>query len=390
MLKSLAVLAAAVMLFSPVSASALGTEQADGYARGIVTFEKNKNGIPEKDSLLSGRIAEDAGYDSSDWLAIAAVRSGLEDDTAEYRAAWKKRIEDDYSGEVSLDRLNATDWHRAVLMGLCLGADPKNISGIDLLGGGIYLRGENRSLDRQGLNAWIWGLIAADSCDWKLPDDAKPDRTDMVYAIINAQNTDGGFSLSSGDGRSDIDITAMALQALAPYRCCDETEETVGRAVEYLAEEYGIADNCESIAQVVCALCCLDIDPDKDDRFAGLTDELIAYANDDGGFAHIKGEGSSELASSQALIALCSLQRLRTGERAVYDMNEGSPEKPEKTTLEEMAAAKGRNTSVPVQENNGGMKESKVTFAVCAAIAVFGIAAASGGIYMRRRKETDK
>ena len=390
MLKRLAALsAAAVMLLVPVSASALETGQAEGYARGIIIFEKNKNGIPEKDSLLSGSIAEDAGFDSSDWLAIGAVRAGLEDDTAEYRAAWEKRIQEDYSDEESIGKIVPTDWHRAVLTGLCLGADPADVSGVDLLGCGTYLRGENRSLDKQGLNAWIWGLIAVDSCDWKMPEGADPDRKDMIDTIISAQNSDGGYSLTAGDGRSDIDITAMALQALSPYRNCEEAEGTIAAALEYLAENKSSADNCESTAQMICALCCLDIDPDADERFAGLTDAMISFANDDGGFAHKNGEISSELASSQALIALCSLQRLRSGERSVYDMNEGSAVKPQRTTLDAMAAAKNRNTTAPAVKKSSA-KGKKVTASVSAVIAVFGIAAVSGGILMRRRKEKNR
>ena len=387
-----ALLTAAVMMSTPICASALDTKQAEGYARGIVTFEKNKNGIPEGDSLLSGRIAEDAGYDSSDWLAIGAVRSGLETDTGEYFTAWKKRIEDEYSDDAAIDRLNATDWHRAVLTGICLGIDPTDVSEIDLLGRGTYLRGEGRPLDAQGVNGEIWALIAMDSCDWKLPEDAFPNREEIIYSIIDTRNSDGGFSLTAGDGRSDLDITAMALQALAPYRCCEETENSVNMAVELLAERYGDADNCETAAQIICALCCLDIDPDSDERFKGLTDELISYANDDGGFAHQKGGESSELASSQALIALCSIQRLRSGERPVYDMNEGSPEKPVKTTLKEMTSAKNRNTSPPALKNSpdGSANGKNTQLAVSAAIIALFAAGVIGGVIMRKRKEKEK
>ncbi|MBO4867597.1 MAG: terpene cyclase/mutase family protein [Ruminococcus sp.] len=387
-----ALLTAAVMMSTPICASALDTKQAEGYARGIVTYEKQKNGIPEGESLLSGRIAEDAGFDSSDWLAIAAVRSGLETDTGEYYSAWKNRIDSEYSDDGALDRLNATDWHRAVLTGICLGVDPTDVSEVDLLGRGTYLRGEGRPLDAQGLNGEIWALIAMDSCDWKLPEDAKPDRAEIISSIIDTRNSDGGFSLTAGDGRSDIDITAMALQALAPYRCCNETEDTVSGALKYLAESLESADNCESTAQIICALCCLDIDPDEDSRFAGLTDELISYANDDGGFAHLKGGESSELASSQALIALCSIQRLRAGERAVYDMNDGSPEKPVKTSLKEMTAAKNRNTSPPTLSNSpeGYPKGGKMQTVVPAAIISFFVVAVIGGIIMRKRKEKEK
>lgn len=46
--------------------------------------------------------------------------------------------------------------------------------------------------------------------------DARYSRQDMLDAIVSAQLPDGGFSL--GGGAMDVDITAMALQALAPYQ----------------------------------------------------------------------------------------------------------------------------------------------------------------------------
>ena len=50
---------------------------------------------------------------------------------------------------------------------------------------------------------------------YKTPGGAEFDRERILDEIVSSQNTDGGFSLSKGE--SDIDITAMALQAIAPY-----------------------------------------------------------------------------------------------------------------------------------------------------------------------------
>ena len=62
MKKAIALFISAGMLLSPVSASALSAEQAEGYAEGIVSFEKNKNHISDSDSLLSGDIAASLFY----------------------------------------------------------------------------------------------------------------------------------------------------------------------------------------------------------------------------------------------------------------------------------------------------------------------------------------
>ena len=378
-----ALLTAAAMICSPLGASALEVGQAEGYARGIIAYEKQKNGIKPNDSLLSGRIAENAGSESSDWLMMGAVRFGLEEDTSEYYGAWTENM----SGR-DIGGAKATEGCRAVLTALCIGADPSDISDIDLLAECIYYRGENNSIGKQGLNGWIWALIALDSFDWKAPEDAGLTRVDIVNTILAAQNEDGGFSIEPSVGESDPDLTAMAVQALSPYRNCDEVKEVAARAVDYLADVQEDFGSCETAAQTVCALCCMGIDPDEDERFDRLTDTLISYANDDGGFAHEKGGDSSELASAQALIALCSLSRLRNGERAVYDMNEGAPQQSEVGTLAEVAGAKERNTSAP---RGGGVSPSeeksgmKIYITVTAAIVLCAMAA--GGILLKRRKE---
>ena len=317
---------------------------------------------------------------------IGAVRFGFEDSTAEYYNHWKKCIDEKYTYEGGLDRTKATEWHRAALTAVCLGADPTDVSGIDLLTDGVYSRGED--LGRQGLNGWVWALIAIDSCDWKVPESAELSRTDIVRHILESQNGDGGFSIEESAGRSDPDLTAMVLQALAPYRGSEEVSAAAERALDYLAGNRG--NTCETLSQIVCALCCLGKDPDEDSRFEGLTDDLIAYANDDGGFSHEKDSGSSEMASAQALIALCSLERLRNGERGVFDMNSGPPAAPTACTLEEAAAAKEVNLTMP-RENvmpSPIKHESKATkTALVVSILVCSVGAVAAGIILRRRKE---
>ena len=394
MKKAIALFISAGMLLSPVSASALSAEQAEGYAEGIVSFEKNKNHISDSDSLLSGDIAERAGNDNADWLAIGAVRAGLEDRTGEYYTHWKKNINDKYTHDGGLDRDKATEWHRAVLTAQCLGADPANLSGIDLLNDGVYSRGDDKPLGKQGLNGWVWALIAVDSCDWKFPDNAKVTRLDLINTILYSQNADGGFSIAPTDGRSDPDITAMALQALAPYRGCQEAKEVTTAAVDYLALKQSDFDSCETVSQVICALCCLGIDPDEDARFSTLTDELISYANDDGGFAHTKDGLSNEMASAQALIAFCSIERLRSGERQVYDMNAGMAEPVTETVLITAANRKERNTTLPNTDELRPWsvkhydKETKI--AIVAMILAIGVVTVAAGIFLRNRKERSK
>lgn len=100
---------------------------------------------------------------------------------------------------------------------------------------------------------------------------AEFDRERILDEIVSSQNTDGGFSLSKGE--SDIDITAMALQAIAPYYndfSRDDVRKSVDKAVEYLSgkqDSSGTFGSAEADSQVVIALCSLGIDPEADSRF---------------------------------------------------------------------------------------------------------------------------
>ena len=216
---------------------------------------------------------------------------------------------------------------------------------------GTYNRGKTASLGRQGINGWIWGLIALDSRSWEVPKDAYYTRDDIILQILSAQLENGGFALT-GEA-ADPDITAMALQALAPYYNSEkvytlpggEKKITVKKAAEAALEclsglqsaqgdffSWG-TQNSESCSQVIIALCALGIDPLCDERFIknGVTlwDGLMRYRREDGGFIHSfsydsdnpasRPDASNSMAGEQALLALCALIRQKKGMRALYD-----------------------------------------------------------------------
>ncbi len=82
---------------------------------------------------------------------------------------------------------------------------------------------KSASLGKQGINGWIWGLIALDSMRYEIPSDAFYTRDDIIKEILSRQLPSGGFTLSGT--QPDPDITAMALQALAPY--CESEKEYI-------------------------------------------------------------------------------------------------------------------------------------------------------------------
>lgn len=285
----------------------------------------------EAGTLLKGSGLFPAGTSGCDWSAIALALAGSEEYYGAYLDALRNNVEEKYAQNGCLDSRKATEYHRIALTVLTLGGVPtafgKKPDGmeIDLIADGIYNYAGD-SLGGQGLNGWIWALIALDASGAAVPEDARYQREDIISAILAAQEPDGGFGLIPGS--SDIDITAMALQALAPYREAHGAQ--IDAALAYLSEKqsdsggyvsYG-AENAESTAQVILALCALGIDPETDARFIRdghtLPNRLAQFRCEDGTFAHLlTDENGDYLASAQSLLALIAVQRLRNGQEWV-------------------------------------------------------------------------
>lgn len=186
---------------------------------------------------------------------------------------------------------------------------------------GTYNWSRSRSLGAQGLNGWIFALITLDSGGFAVPEGAAYTREDMRRAILAAQTEEGAFGLSAGT--ADVDITAMALQALSPYQEDAATAEAIRRGLAWLSgQQTENGDfvswgdpNAESTAQVLIALCSLGLDPETDARFIQngrtLRDGLLSYRTREGLFRHT-AEGLEDLmATEQAILALQALDRLR-------------------------------------------------------------------------------
>lgn len=322
-----AVFAGTVMLLTNVPA--VNADNADKRdmitesAEKVCQWQRDKMGISQDESIFSGDFLQNAGIGSSDWLAIGISRFGFEEDYEAYLTALSQRV------KALSDTDNATEWQRCAITASAMGGDPADLEGIDLVKGGVYGRGENNSVGKQGLNGWIFALLTLDTMGYKTPEGAEFDRERILDEIVSSQNTDGGFSLSKGE--SDIDITAMALQAIAPYYndfSRDDVRKSADKAVEYLSgkqDSSGTFGSAEADSQVTIALCSLGIDPEADSRFVKNSDlltSLLSYQNSDGGFSHEKGGDSDELATGQALCALAAQKRYELTMRRIYDMRE--------------------------------------------------------------------
>ena len=219
-----------------------------------------------------------------------------------------------------------------------LGGDPTAFgtkpdgTAIDLVAEGTY-NWQGDDLGGQGINGWLFALLTVDAVGAEVPADARYSRQDMIDAIVSVQLPDGGFAL--GGSAMDVDITAMALQALAPYR--EQYPEVIDAALSALSaaqlpdggyESWG-AQSSESCAQVILALCALDVDPETDERFqkgeGNVADALLAFRLSDGGFAHELDGQLDAMACEQAMQALTAMALRQQGEGRFFDLADTHP-----------------------------------------------------------------
>lgn len=347
---------------TPVSASTATTDELLDIALGIVNWKKSDVGSDEDGFLISDTFLLAAGTTPGDWYPIGLSRIGISDNFDGYLAVINDNIQKRYQTEDKLDKAKATEWHRITLAVLCSGGNPRRMGengDIDLIADGIYMRVDGSGegiLGKQGINGFIWGLIAIDSMSYEIPDDAYYTRDDIILNIMNRQLSDGGWALS-GD-TSDPDITAMAIQALAPYYNSEKKYDyksyadgssvskkvrtAVDEAIAFLSSvqqsdggfiSWGMP-NSESAVQVAVALCSLGIDIFSDTRFIKdgntIYDGIIKYRNHDGGFLHSfvydeqnpssLPDKSNTMASEQALYGIASIMRFQNGMRRLYDL----------------------------------------------------------------------
>lgn len=272
------------------------------------------------------------GSSLSDWIAITLARCNVPESYSQYLDALKTYVEKCYAENGGLHSVKATEYHRISLVVLSLGGDPTNFGtkpdgmSIDLIADGTYNFGE-KELGLQGLNGWIWALIALDASGVEVPEDARYSRQDMIDAILGAQNDDGSFALDTGSG--DVDITAMALQALSPYAGRYE-QETVN-ALNWLSLEmsdnctffYGTSESSESLSQVIMAVTSLNWGVGDMAGFVRGDQTMYTALNrfrcENGLYKHQQEDENPDLlATVQALQALLSIRGQQNGSGYVF------------------------------------------------------------------------
>ena len=261
-----------------------------------------------------------------EWMVIGLARSGRTvpagyyDNVVEYVKAKADANE-------RLHPTKVTDNARVILALTAIGKDVTNVGGHNLLKGLDSMD----YVQTQDINGPIFTLIALDSHNYPTMGDVT--REKLIQVILDAQLNDGGWDLSAD--KADPDMTAMAIQALAPYYKTNETvKAAVDKALEALSAlqcsdgGFGSWDtvNSESCAQVIVALTALGIDPTADSRFVKnghtVLDALAGFYVTGGGFRHTADGERNDMATEQGYYALAAYYRFANTQTRLYDMSD--------------------------------------------------------------------
>ncbi len=277
---------------------------------GVLAYKQNQAQVDSVQDFIDTTLAESAGNMSADWFAIALYRYQDTYDYANYLSAL-----DSYADEKN--NTKATDFQRMALAYSAVGNNDTFIQNT-----------VESSIGKLGIMSYVYGLILLDVRDYSSENYT---REEILDEIIKLQLSDGGWALYGEV--SDIDVTAMALQALAPYEQKKAVKAAVNRGLTLLSKRQENTGDykswgtrcCESTAQVITALTALDIDLQTDKRFIKnkktLLDGLLLYQQSDGGFSHLIAGKSDNTASVQALYSLISLWRQTKGLSTFYNFS---------------------------------------------------------------------
>lgn len=279
--------------------------------------------------------------DRGEWAVLGLARAGVELSDAYIQAYYGKVVAyvqknmgaDGVLVDPESHNPTVTDNERIILALTAIGKDPANVGGKNLL---AALQDRNimqvTDTSKTDINGLVFGLLALNSGNYT------QDSYWLVQAILTQQNADGSWSVSAEKKPAgDVDMTAMALQALAPYY--NEGDDTtvnaaVDKALQWLSAKYKGTGytSAESCAQVVVALSALQLNANSDSSFVKTVDgaptsvlgDLLRYYLGKGqGFKHAaSGKTADQKATEQALYAMAAYERYCRRTKALYDMTD--------------------------------------------------------------------
>lgn len=307
-------------------------EALEGSAATTASFEKAYKTTGEYLAKMAAASTPTIGSTGGEWEILGLARSGQAVDSSVYSRYKSGIVNTVKSKKGILHEKKYTEYSRVVLALTSIGEDVTDVGGYNLL----QPLSDFKQTVWQGVNGAIWALIAFDSKNYEVPkaEEGKTQnsREMLINHILEEEVKGGGWSIY---GAADTDVTAMAIQALAPYyKTNSAVKAAVDRGLTILSNKqeadggFGTwgTSTSESCAQVVVALSAMGIDANADKRFVkngkSALQGLLNYAISTGGFKHVSNLGYDQMATEQGYYALTAYSRFKNGENSLYDMTD--------------------------------------------------------------------
>ncbi len=226
------------------------------------------------------------------------------------------------SGKLSRETVPTTI-ERVILTLTALGLDATDFCGQDLTAW-LY---ENQNWNNYVSSDLIWSLIALDSGKYTAADGY---REALIQHLTEYQKQDtGAFFYSHGYNADDVDMTAMAMIALAPYKDSDATAKKMYDAgwkfIEskrddkgnYGGEGSNSYDPCCTNAYVVIAKCAAG-ETGMEDTVSWMLKNCLGEK----GF-NLNGEYNG-MSTYQGMMAMAAYQRAKAGKAGLFNMSDVS------------------------------------------------------------------
>ena len=205
-----------------------------------------------------------------------------------------------------------TDYERIIIALTSLGVNAGNVYAGDQFVAD-YLDFINKIYGIYQTNEAIFGLLALDSGNYA-DGYGLSRQTCIDYLLGNKLTPVSGQAAWSLTAAPDIDMTAMAVAALAPYYNSNANVKTaIDGAIAYLSVQQnssGHYGNSNSTAMVVIALSALGIDSDTDPGFIknskSLIDGLLSFKTSDNKFGFLDSSIVNSMSTEQGFRALIS------------------------------------------------------------------------------------
>lgn len=270
---------------------------------------------------------------TDDWIVVDMVMAGRKDEILK-NGEGEQNVQDFVTGSISsIDPATMTDYERVLLAVTALGVDGKDLTKYCE----FYDKNSNlvtslvdaiASFDGEiEVQSMIWGLVALDSGDYTTPADAKWSRDAMISKLLEFQLENGAWPIYANKN-ADVDTTAMAIVALAPYINQSKVKTAVDKAWEFLSNSELInsdgafttgpnvsSANANSTAMVILARIAAGENP-----AAGVKNPVSGLIADFG-LSDFTGFGYSAKTPSNAMATEQSFRALAAYKALAYDHN---------------------------------------------------------------------